>query len=446
MPQFWKSNQFNYADHADAASTTISSREEDGTVTDNPSQTQPMRPSVVSNVSNHSSPNRSSPKRSTPERKDKSVSDSKEHKPSNKEAHRLGEELETVIEEAVNVAAESSRLDKENHGANNFSEDSRMDSDNEASEMEVTESKDDQGISRARSTVSALLIAAAKSDSMDLDDVVGKKSKSGNTHAKSKEARVSGENGNEKLSNGAEHSREMMDRRSPAETMEGRLSPNEDGNSRESASEVSSNKVSLRRSPPPHSLSGVMNVSSAGPLKKRRKMEGSLFDSTESSLGASASFGGMPQREEESDNEKMSGTNENAAVKFHFPNKLHRLLSLETSNEVDNQIGKAMEWLPHGNGWRVLRWDVMCVHVLPRHFDELLPDFDGRDGDKARKDDRVTDSDADKKQSKFSDEQWIDAFLSQVNAWGFEKVRSGIDMGCYRHKVREFSFSYPFAF
>mmetsp|Transcript_4963 Transcript_4963/g.10413 ORF Transcript_4963/g.10413 Transcript_4963/m.10413 type:complete len:864 (-) Transcript_4963:189-2780(-) len=430
LPHSWKSNQYNYADHADAASTVVSSREEDGTVTDNPSQTQPMRPSVVSNVSNHSSPNRSSPKRSTPERNGKAVSDSKEHKPANKERHSLGEELETVIEEAVNVAAESSRLDKENQRANNVSEDYRMDSDNEASEMEVTESKDDQGVRRARSTVSALLIAAAKSDSMDLDDVVGKRS----TQAKSKETKVNGEVGNGKLSDGEEHSRNMMDRRSPDEAMEGRLSPSEDGNRRESASEVTSAKVSLRRSPPPPSLSGMMNASSAGPLKKRRKMEGSLFDSTEASLGASASFGGMPQREEESEGEKMSRTNENAAVKFHFPKKLHRLLSLETNNEVDNQIGKAIEWLPHGNGWRVLRWDVMCVHVLPRYFDELLQDFDGRDGDKARKDDRVTDSDADKTESKFSDEQWIDAFLSQVNAWGFEKVRSGIDMGCYRNK------------
>ncbi len=404
-----------------------------------------MRPSVVSNVSNHSSPNRSSPKRSSPGRKDKPTSDANEHELASKEIHVLRKELETVIEEAVDVAEESSICrDKDNQNAINIKVDSKTDSANEDSKVDVTEGKENCGINCARSSVSALLIAAAKSDSMDLDDAGDKKSKGGNSQVKTKEMKGKAVTAADN-SNGEERSGEMMDRRSPAEAMEGRLSPNEDGNRRESASEGTSAQVSLRRSPHPPSLSGMMNVSSAGPLKKRRKIEGNLFDSTEANLGHSESFGCVPHRDEENDCAKMSRSSGNAAVKFHFPNMLHRLLSLNTNNEIDNQIGKAMEWLPHGNGWRVLRWDVMCAHVLPRHFGELLEDFEGHDSAKPSKVEGFNELDANKTKSKFSHEQWIDAFLSQLKAWGFEKVRSGIDMGSYRHEVRKFMWSYSTA-
>ena len=153
-------------------------------------------------------------------------------------------------------------------------------------------------------------------------------------------------------------------------------------------------------------------------------------------------------------------------------------------------VSRAMEWLPHGQGWRVLRWDVMCTHVLPNEFSELCEDVVGdvvrgkdqvddalgvHDGcirdaseggvdiqsgnmghgramdDKRKKADEEEDDGGKRSRHKktrvrakdergnvtFSDDQWIEAFLWHVKAWGFQQVKSGRDKGSFRHQVRE---------
>lgn len=72
--------------------------------------------------------------------------------------------------------------------------------------------------------------------------------------------------------------------------------------------------------------------SSAGPLKKRRKMEGETADNAASSL----------------------------------LKKLHRILSEESSEAAT----RALEWLEHGKAFRVLRWDALADKVLPELFSD----------------------------------------------------------------------------
>jgi hypothetical protein len=96
-----------------------------------------------------------------------------------------------------------------------------------------------------------------------------------------------------------------------------------------------------------------------------------------------------------------------------FPKTIHQLLS---GNDITTEelfaVSSAMEWLPHGKGFRVLRWDDLSSKVLPVHFPDLC---DGKEG---------------------SDEQWVDAFLLQISSWGFTEVKSGRDRGSFRHEVR----------
>ena len=146
----------------------------------------------------------------------------------------------------------------------------------------------------------------------------------------------------------------------------------------------------------------------------------------------------------------------------HFPSLLHDVLT------NSRHAGSVLEWLPHGQGWRVLRWDEMARTVLPEHFPQFCPssatamkagdastseknnkkEEDGEDGDN-------TDSKAKAKQprrkppmlplrSKVSEgtspkgagDGDVNAFLSHVRAWGFQEVRDGgPDMGSYRHAV-----------
>mmetsp|Transcript_21763 Transcript_21763/g.47184 ORF Transcript_21763/g.47184 Transcript_21763/m.47184 type:complete len:746 (+) Transcript_21763:261-2498(+) len=95
-----------------------------------------------------------------------------------------------------------------------------------------------------------------------------------------------------------------------------------------------------------------------------------------------------------------------------FPKTIHQLLS---GNDITTEelfaVSSAMEWLPHGKGFRVLRWDDLSSKVLPVHFPDLC---DGKEG---------------------SDEQWVDAFLLQISSWGFTEVKSGRDRGSFRHEL-----------
>lgn len=132
---------------------------------------------------------------------------------------------------------------------------------------------------------------------------------------------------------------------------------------------------------------------------------------------------------------------------FHFPSLLHKLLceGKDVKDKDDTTaISSSVEWLPHGKGWRVLRWDTLCTEVLPSELPQLCEGVipakkdvnvkQAEEGSKAEDDDR-NDCSMEKNDAKFSDEQWIDAFTWHVKVWGFEEVRAGKDRGSFRHEV-----------
>mmetsp|Transcript_8635 Transcript_8635/g.18224 ORF Transcript_8635/g.18224 Transcript_8635/m.18224 type:complete len:845 (-) Transcript_8635:239-2773(-) len=121
----------------------------------------------------------------------------------------------------------------------------------------------------------------------------------------------------------------------------------------------------------------------------------------------------------------------------HFPSLLHDVLTRSS------YAGTVLEWLPHGQGWRVLRWDEMARSVIPEHFPQFCAsrgtssgvnegemlasrdDEEGGDGKKAKAGGGASTDDAD-----------VNAFLWHVKAWGFQEVRDvGPDMGSYRHSL-----------
>lgn len=85
----------------------------------------------------------------------------------------------------------------------------------------------------------------------------------------------------------------------------------------------------------------------------------------------------------------------------HFPGVLHKVLDMPDARSV-------LQWLSHGQAWKIVRWDALRREILPRYFPELCKGEDGS----------------------------MDSFLGQVRAWGFEEIRDGLDAGAYRHLVR----------
>jgi hypothetical protein len=86
----------------------------------------------------------------------------------------------------------------------------------------------------------------------------------------------------------------------------------------------------------------------------------------------------------------------------HFPSVLHKVLDMPDAKSV-------LQWLPHGQAWKIVRWDALRREVLPKYFPELCNK--GEDGGS------------------------MDSFLWQVRAWGFEEIIDGDDAGAYRHLV-----------
>ena len=140
----------------------------------------------------------------------------------------------------------------------------------------------------------------------------------------------------------------------------------------------------------------------------------------------------------------------------HFPSLLHDILT------NSRHAGSVLEWLPHGQGWRVLRWDEMARTVLPEHFPQFCTpgtetattattpaavekkEIDGAPS-KSEQDDsedniskakvtpKADDTEDTTSTSTYAD---VNAFLAYVRAWGFKEVRdAGPDMGSYRHAV-----------
>ena len=94
----------------------------------------------------------------------------------------------------------------------------------------------------------------------------------------------------------------------------------------------------------------------------------------------------------------------------HFPSTLHKIL---TSSKF---LGTVLEWLPHGQAWRVLRWDELAKSVLPVFFPSMCIDDESNYGER------------------------MNCFLWHVRSWGFQEVKDiGPDMGAYWHNVRIYS-------
>jgi hypothetical protein len=89
----------------------------------------------------------------------------------------------------------------------------------------------------------------------------------------------------------------------------------------------------------------------------------------------------------------------------HFPSVLHSLL---TESEY---AGTVVQWLPHGQAWKIVRWDALRRQALPKYFPQLVEEHGGK----------RTGS--------------IDEFLWHVSAWGFAEVTHGPDMGAYANVV-----------
>ena len=151
-----------------------------------------------------------------------------------------------------------------------------------------------------------------------------------------------------------------------------------------------------------HSVSAKVDetILSAGPLKKRRKIDELSFDDEDDAQ----------KKSDENDALKKSTTSSQS-----FLSRLHALLTnYAEEKDRDGVILKAMEWLPHGKGFRVLRWDVLSEKVLPRYFSEW-------DGPNAL--------------NKHDCNGWIHLFRGILKECGFEEVKHGKEFGSYRHEV-----------
>lgn len=84
-----------------------------------------------------------------------------------------------------------------------------------------------------------------------------------------------------------------------------------------------------------------------------------------------------------------------------FPSILHSVLNFDV-----------LQWLPHGQAWKIIRWDGLRREILPRFFPQLCHNEEDGNGSGS-----------------------IDEFLWHVQAWGFREIKDGADVGAYSHKV-----------
>jgi len=91
----------------------------------------------------------------------------------------------------------------------------------------------------------------------------------------------------------------------------------------------------------------------------------------------------------------------------YFPSALHWLLTESSSQNAGPEYAAArsvLQWVPHGQAFRVVRWDALRKQVLPQFFPQLVAS--------------------------------MDAFLWHLSAWGFEEIQDGPDVGAFGHTVR----------
>lgn len=92
----------------------------------------------------------------------------------------------------------------------------------------------------------------------------------------------------------------------------------------------------------------------------------------------------------------------------HFPTVLHQVLA-DTKNSSDEK-GPIIRWLADGESWKVENWNAMRKQVLPRYFSDLRDENGSSCGT-------------------------IDAFLHNIDAWGFEEIKTGPNAGAYCHNL-----------
>ena len=119
-----------------------------------------------------------------------------------------------------------------------------------------------------------------------------------------------------------------------------------------------------------------------------------------------------------SNTKSKSGTTNNTSPKSatqfpshslvpYFPSALHWLLTESSSQTASPEYAAArsvLQWVPHGQALRVVRWDALRSQVLPQFFPQLVAS--------------------------------VDAFLWHLAAWGFEEIPDGPDVGAFGHTVR----------
>jgi hypothetical protein len=96
-----------------------------------------------------------------------------------------------------------------------------------------------------------------------------------------------------------------------------------------------------------------------------------------------------------------------------FPSVIHWVLSESSNQHASSELAmnlSVLQWVSHGQAWRIIRWDAFQREVLPAMFPQLV-------SSKA-----ATGS--------------IDAFLWQLKAWGFQEIKDGPDIGAFAHTVR----------
>jgi hypothetical protein len=95
-----------------------------------------------------------------------------------------------------------------------------------------------------------------------------------------------------------------------------------------------------------------------------------------------------------------------------FPSVLHWILS-ESSTQLCSSTRaidlSVLQWVAHGQAWRIIRWDAFHREVLPAIFPQLALDV------------TATGS--------------VDSFLWQLQAWGFQEIKDGPDVGAFAHTV-----------
>jgi hypothetical protein len=95
-----------------------------------------------------------------------------------------------------------------------------------------------------------------------------------------------------------------------------------------------------------------------------------------------------------------------------FPSSLHWILSEPSSQASSNKIAidfSVLQWVSHGQAWRIIRWDAFHREVIPALFPQLV--------------------------SNATDTGSIDAFMWQMKAWGFQEIKDGPDIGAFAHSV-----------